>query len=94
MTADRTSQYRPRRVKEFLRNNKDVRMIYLPKGSPYLNAMEECGHQEKRVLLVSKYYKASQDICRAVSLYCRTVRFNLDLIKFASRKYETLCTNF
>ena len=94
VTADRAPQHRSKLVREFLRNNKDVKMIYLPKGSPYLNAMEECWHQGKRVLLVSEYYKTFQDMRQAVSLYYRTVRFNLDLIKFASRKYETLCTNF
>ena len=94
MTADGAPQHRSKLVREFLRNNKDVKMIYLPKGSPYLNAMEECWHQGKRVLLVSEYYKTFQDMRQAVSLYYRTVRFNLDLIKFASRKYETLCTNF
>ena len=94
VTADRAPQHRSKLVKEFLRNNKDVRMIYLPKGSPYLNAMEECWHQGKRVLLVSEYYKTFQDMHRAVSLYYRTARFKLYILKFTSRKYLTLCTNF
>ncbi len=94
VTADRAPQHRSKLVKEFLRNNRDVKMIYLPKGSPYLNAMEECWHQGKRVLLVSEYYKTFQDMHRAVSLYYRTARFNLDILKFASRKYEALCKDF
>ena len=94
VTADRAPQHRSKLVKEFLRNNKDVKMIYLPKGSPYLNAMEECWHQGKRVLLVSEYYRTFQDMHRAVSLYYRTVRFKLDLLKFTSRKYEMLCKDF
>ncbi len=93
-TADRAPQHRSKLAREFLRNNKDVKMIYLPKDSPYPNAMEECWHQGKRVLLVSEYYKTFQDMRRAVSLYYRTVRFNPDLLKFTGRKYETLCTNF
>ena len=94
LICDRAPQHRSRHVREFLRKNKNVKIMYFPKGSPYLNAMEECWHQGKRVLLVSEYYKTFQDMRQAVSLYYRTVRFNLDLIKFASRKYETLCTNF
>ena len=94
VTTDRVPQHRSRLVKEFLRRNEDVKMIYLPRGSPYLNAMERCWHQGKRVLLVSEYYKTFQDMHRAVSLYYRTVRFKLDILKFASRKYEILCTNF
>ena len=69
-------------------------MIYLPKDSPYINTMEGCWHQGKLVLLVSEYYKPFQDMYLAVLLYYLTVRFNLDFLKFASRKYETLCTNF
>ena len=51
-------------------------------------------HKGKRVLSVSEYYRTFQDMRRAVSLYYRTVGFNLDLLKFASRKYEALCKNF
>ena len=94
VTADRAPQHRSKLVKEFLHNNNDVRMIYLPKGSPYLNAMEECWHQGKRILLVSEYYKTFQDMHRAVSLYYRAVRFKLDILKYASRKYVTLCKDF
>ena len=94
VTADRAPQHRSKLVNEFLRDNKDIRMIYLPKGSPYLNAMEECWHQGKRVLLVSEYYKTFQDMRWAVSLYYRTVRFKLDILKYASRKYVTLCKDF
>ena len=38
--ADRISPHRARAVKEFLRKNKNVKIIYLPKRSPYLNAIE------------------------------------------------------
>ena len=65
-----------------------------PGSSPYLNAMEEYWRRGKRVLLVSEYYRTFQDMHRAVLLYYRTARFKLDLLKFTSRKYETLCTNF
>ena len=86
VTADRAPQHRSKLVKEFLRNNQDIRMIYLPKGSPYLNAMEGCWHQGKRVLLVSEYYKTFQDMRRGgsfdlesgtVHLPCLTPRFTV-----------------
>ena len=44
--------------------------------------------------IVSEYYRTFQDMHRAVSLYYRTVRFKLDLLKFTSRKYEMLCKDF
>jgi hypothetical protein len=40
-----------------LEDDKDVVIIvYLPKGSPEFNAVEECRRQGKYDLLVSKYY--------------------------------------
>ena len=51
VVADRTSPHRAKMVRKLLRKNKSVRIIYLPKGSPYLNAVEECRHQGKLVRL-------------------------------------------
>ena len=91
--VDRASPHRAKSVKELLRENKNIKIIYLPKGSPYLNAVEECWHQGKRVLLVSEYYKTFTDMCSAISAYYRTARFTLDILKFANRKAALFCTN-
>ena len=48
---DRASPHRAKAVKTLLRENKDIKIIYLPKGSPYLNAVEECWRQRKQVCL-------------------------------------------
>ena len=63
VVTDRASPHRAKLVKGLLRENKNIRIIYLPKGSPYLNAIEECWHQGKRILPVSVYYR---DVCRHV----------------------------
>ena len=86
VVMDRASPHRAKLVKKLLRENKNIRVIYLPKGSPYLNATEECWHQGKRVLLVSEYYRTFADMCKAISLYYRTARFKLDILKYANRK--------
>ena len=91
--VDRASPHRAKSVKELLRENKNIKIIYLPKGSLYLNAVEECWHQGKRVLLVSEYYKTFTDMCSAISTYYRTARFTLDILKFANRKAALFCTN-
>ena len=65
-----------------------------PKDSPYLNAVEECWHQGKRILLVSEYYEMFSNLCRAVSLYYRTRRFNLELLKYANRKPKLFSKDF
>ena len=67
--------------------------MYLPKGSPYLNAVEECWRQGKRRLLVSEYYRTFSDMCRAISTYYRTARFKLELIKYVNKKTELIHAN-
>ena len=42
LIRDRAPQHRSKLVREFLRTNKNIRIMYFPKGSPYLNAVEEC----------------------------------------------------
>ncbi len=37
---DRASVHKSKKVKEFLMENPDVKLIWLPKGSPYLNMIE------------------------------------------------------
>lgn len=91
--TDRASPHRAKRVRRLLRANKNIRIIYLPKGSPYLNAVEECWHQGKRVLLMSEYYRTFADMCNAISLYFRTARFNLDIMKYANRKAALFSKN-
>ena len=91
--TDRASPHRSRLVRKFLRANRSVRILYFPKGSPHLNAVEECWHQGKQILLVSEYYRTFSDMCRAVSTYYRTARFNLELLKYANRKTELVCRN-
>ena len=88
----RASPHRAKAVKKLLRKNKNIRILYLPKGSPYLNAVEECWHQGKQILLVSEYCQTFADMCNAISTYYRTVRCNLDILKYVHRKATALCT--
>ena len=93
LICDRAPQHRSRHVREFLRKNKNVKIMYFPKGSPYLNAVEECWRQGKRRLLVSEYYRTFSDMCMAISTYYRTARFNLELIKYVNKKTELIHAN-
>ena len=93
VVTDRASPHRAKSVKKLLRENKNIKIIYLPKGSQYHNAVEECWRRGKQVLLVSEYYRTFADMCNAVITYYRTVRFKLDILKFAHRKAAPLCTN-
>ena len=93
MICDRAPQHRSKVVREFLRINKNIRIMCFPKGSPHLNAVEECWRQGKRRRLVSKYYRTFSNICMAISSYYRVPRFNLELIKYVSKKDELIHAN-
>ena len=54
--TDRASPHRARLVRELLKKSRGIRIRHFHKGSPCLNAVEECWHQGKRILLVSEYY--------------------------------------
>ena len=40
--TDRASPHRSKPVRRFLRANRNVKILYFPKGSPHLNTVEEC----------------------------------------------------
>ena len=42
--TDRALPHRSKLVRKFLRANRNVRILYFPKDSPHLNAVEECWH--------------------------------------------------
>ena len=46
--ADKASPHRAKLIKALLMENKEIKIIYLPKGLPYLNAVEECWHRTKQ----------------------------------------------
>ena len=85
--VDRARQHRSKKVQEYLEKNKDcIRLVYLPKGSPEFNAVEECWKQGKYDLLVSKYYPRFTDLKSAIAEYYRTRRFNLDIVRYLLRR--------
>ena len=69
MITDRAPPHRSKSLRRFLRRNKNIRIMYFPKGPPHLNAVEECWNQGKRMLLVSEYYRTFSDMRRAVPAY-------------------------
>jgi transposase len=85
--TDRARQHQSKKVKEYLEENKDsIKILYLPKGSPEFNAVEECWRQGKYDLLVSKYYPGFDDLKSSIAKYYRTRHFNLDIVKYLLRK--------
>ncbi len=43
--VDRAPQHKANVVKKYLRKNKDVKLAYLPRGSPHLSMIEEIWRQ-------------------------------------------------
>ena len=90
---DRSPIHISKMVDAFLEENPGVRRILLPKGSPYLNGMEEAWHQIKPAVLVGKFYPTKDALRRALSERLRTFRFNLDIVGFLNRS-PIMPTNF
>ena len=86
MFTDRARQHRLKKILEYLKENRDaIRIVYLPKGSPEFNAVEECWRQGRHDLLVSKHLPKFTDLKSTISRYYRTRRFNLDVVKYLLR---------
>ena len=88
LIVDRASQHRSKLVKKFLRENRDVRLYYLPTARPELNAIEQVWDHAKRVLLVSEYYEAFEDLRTAVSEYFGTAAIRLGIYRHLFRIVE------
>ena len=91
---DKASVHKSNLVKEYLRDNPDVKLIWLPKGSPYLNMIEQCWKQSKYALLVSQYYESFVVMHDAVSEYFRLTKFNLDIKDYIYRNPTKVHANF
>lgn len=91
---DRASVHKSKKVKEYLANNRDVKLIWLPKGSPYLNMIEQCWKISKYALLVSEYYAMFSVMHNVVSQYFRTTKFKLDVTNYIFRNPAKMFTNF
>ena len=94
LILDRASVHKSKKVKEFLKSNSDVKLIWLPKGSPYLNMIEQCWKISKHVLLVSEYYAMFTIMNKAVSEYFRITKFKLDVVNYIFRNPAKMFTNF
>jgi transposase len=78
--------YRSIKVRKHLEENKmNMKVEYLPKGSPEFNAVEECWRQGKDDLLISKYYPRLYNLKHAIANYYRIKRFKLDIAKYLLR---------
>ncbi len=94
LMSDRTSVHKSKKVKEFLADNPNVKLIWLPKGSPYLNMIEQCWKISKYALLVSEYYAMFGIMNKAVSEYFRVTKFKLDVVNYIFRNPAKMFTNF
>lgn len=94
LILDRASVHKSKKVKEFLADNPDVKLIWLPKGSSYLNMIEQCWKISKHVLLVSEYYAMFTIMNKAISEYFRITKFKLGVVNYIFRNPAKMFTNF
>jgi hypothetical protein len=68
-----------------LRENKDIKLIYLPVGSPELNSAETLWFKGKKAI-TPKHHLELKDLQNDVSEFYRTTRFKIDIYKYIYRK--------
>ena len=90
---DHTSVHKSNKVREFLTDNPNVKLIWLPKGSSYLNMIKQCWKISKYVLVVSEYYPTFTIMPNVVSEYLRTIKFNLNIADYIFRKFQKILMN-
>ena len=88
---DRMSAHQAEVLKKFLRDyrranpGRDIQLIFLPRGSPYLNVVEECWGLLKKAVAHHYYYLRFDDFRWAVSDYLRTARYTMRMEDFLYR---------
>ncbi len=83
---DNAPQHKSRIVMKFLKENPDIKVMWLPAATPELSGVEEYWHQAKRNVLVSEYYATIVQMRNAMSEYFRTARPRIDVMEFICRK--------
>jgi len=91
--CDKASPHRTKAVEGFLQDNGGDRIIYLPRGSLYLNPVEACCKEGKRMLLVSEYYDMVSAFAGAISTDFQAIRFRRDLFAYLNRSAERYLKN-
>ena len=61
-----------------------MQLIFLPRGSPYLNVVEECWNLLEKAV-AQYYYPRLGDFRRAVSDHLRTARYGMKMDDFLYR---------
>ena len=82
---DNARPHHSKKVKEYLKCNKNVKLIYLPVASPEHNAVESCWKKGKYDLS-GVYFETKEQKRNCLSEYYRTQRFDLSIMDFIFRK--------
>ena len=91
---DRASPHRSKYLRQKFGRDGDVRFVYLPRGSPYLNVIEKYWRQAKHCLLVSGYYPVFADMRRTMSECLRTSKIKLGMCVYLNRWIAFILKNF
>lgn len=86
--SSHNSEATRRLLREYRRDNpdRDIQIIFLPRGSPYLNVVEECWGMLKKNVAECYLYPKLDDFRWAITNYLRVTRFNLNMEKFLHEK--------
>ena len=94
MLTDRAPVHTAKKVREFLCNNKGIKIIEYPVGCPDHNAMEACWKDGKQKSRIPRSGDTERRVAHRISEYYRTTKFNYSIMKFVMRRIEPKLSNF
>ena len=86
LILDQAPQHRTKDFKQFVEENPDkIRVLYLPTGTPELNAIEELWRQLKSQPFMYEYYEDIDDRMAQAMRYLNRTKVALDIEKYLFR---------
>jgi len=91
---DGVAPHRSKMFKAFVRDNNWLKILYLLRGLPYRNAVEECWHQAKQDHIIAGHHSSIKHKNDAMSSYFKHKRLDLAVLESISRKPAPSPQNF
>ena len=82
---DHTTWHTSKKVQKYA-EKKGIKLLFLPKAVPDLNAIEQYWNIAKRELKIGVYYETVEEMRDAIFEYLKKTPHNLDILKYFKRK--------
>ena len=83
LIIDRAPWHKSNKVKRYLEKyRREIKIVYLPKGCPEMNPVEECWRQAKKEINGGRVHKTFEIMKKELRKFLKCQRFNQDIVKY------------